>query len=167
MSLLSTDFGIGESFAGLPPAPRGRNPGARSENRTFERREEKHVEALDNLAPTYRNNPLLHIPYHRPSFSSTAAVCQPSSSDDLSPHEFILALLALVTILVLIYIFIFAFDCPLHRRGWDPSISEPSVASEASYCEIELASVDSSVKYQKEEPRSQSIPPPRASFNSI
>ncbi|KOM48306.1 hypothetical protein LR48_Vigan07g201000 [Vigna angularis] len=78
----------------------------------------------------YANGKHLHIPYHHPSVSPAAAVRQPSSSVDLSSHEFILALLALVTIPVLIYIFIFAFDCPSHRR-------------------------------------SHSIPPPRASFNSI
>ncbi|KAG2403124.1 uncharacterized protein HKW66_Vig0184100 [Vigna angularis] len=93
----------------------------------------------------------LHISYHRPSFSPAAAVRQPSSFVDLSPHEFILALLALMTIPMLIYIFIFAFDCPWHCRRQDPSTSEPSIASEASHREIELASVDVGVKYQKKE----------------
>ncbi|QCE11653.1 RING-H2 finger protein ATL33-like [Vigna unguiculata] len=76
----------------------------------------------------------------------------PPSSVDLSPFEFLLALLAVVTIPALIYTFIFAFGCPSHRRRrGDPSASESSVASEASHREIELASVDAGVKYRKEE----------------
>nr|XP_007140286.1 hypothetical protein PHAVU_008G099300g [Phaseolus vulgaris]ESW12280.1 hypothetical protein PHAVU_008G099300g [Phaseolus vulgaris] len=74
----------------------------------------------------------------------------PPSSVDLSPLEFLLALLAVVTIPALIYTFIFAFGCPSHRSRRDPSASEPSVSSEASHREIELPTVDAGVKYRKD-----------------
>jgi len=57
----------------------------------------------------------------------------PPSSVDLSPLEFLLALLAVVTIPALIYTFIFAFGCPSRRRrrdaaaaGMPPPQSPPS-----------------------------------------
>ncbi|XP_020238729.1 RING-H2 finger protein ATL33-like [Cajanus cajan] len=77
------------------------------------------------------------------------------SSVDLSPLEFLLALLAVVTIPALIYTFIFAFRCPSRRR-WlrEPSAGEPSVASEASHLDVEIAATaataDTGVKYRKE-----------------
>ncbi|KAL2336675.1 hypothetical protein Fmac_011121 [Flemingia macrophylla] len=76
----------------------------------------------------------------------------PSSSVDLSPLEFLLALLAVVTIPALIYTFIFAFRCPSRRR-WrrEPSAGEPSVASEVSLHEVEIAAAaDTGLKYRKE-----------------
>ncbi|RZB52486.1 Leucine-rich repeat extensin-like protein 4 [Glycine soja] len=76
----------------------------------------------------------------------------PPSSVDLSPLEFLLALLAVVTIPALIYTFIFAFGCPSRRRRREPSYGEPSVASEVSHHqEFEIAAVaDTEVKYRKE-----------------
>ncbi|TKY66065.1 RING-H2 finger protein ATL33 [Spatholobus suberectus] len=70
------------------------------------------------------------------------------SSVDLSPLEFLLALLAVVTIPALIYTFIFAFRCPSRRRR-EPSAGEPSIASEASHPEVEIAAA-AGVKYSKD-----------------
>ncbi|CAJ1797953.1 unnamed protein product [Sphenostylis stenocarpa] len=72
------------------------------------------------------------------------------SSVDLSPLEFLLALLAVVTIPALIYTFIFAFGCPSRSRRREPSAGAPSVASEASLHDVELAASAGGVKYRKE-----------------
>ncbi|XP_028783551.1 RING-H2 finger protein ATL33-like [Neltuma alba] len=76
-----------------------------------------------------------------------------SSSVDLSPLEFLLALIAVVTIPALIYTFIFAVKCPSrHRRHPDEtSGGPPSVVSEpVSHDGGEAAAVVSDVKYQKD-----------------
>ncbi|XP_045792941.1 RING-H2 finger protein ATL33-like [Trifolium pratense] len=78
-----------------------------------------------------------------------------SSSVDLSPLEFLLALVAIVTIPALIYTFIFAYGCSSsHRRrsSSDEVSGDPSIASELSRHDVESVSpVESAgVKYQKE-----------------
>ncbi|XP_027352885.1 RING-H2 finger protein ATL33-like [Abrus precatorius] len=74
------------------------------------------------------------------------------SSVDLSPLEFLLALVAIVTIPALIYTFIFAFPCPSFRRR-ELSVGDPSVASEIAHHDVESAATAaaSGVKYQKEQ----------------
>ncbi|KAI4354456.1 hypothetical protein L6164_003316 [Bauhinia variegata] len=69
------------------------------------------------------------------------------SSVDLSPLEFLLALVAVVTIPALIYTFIFAVKCPSRRRRPDPISGPPSVASEVSR---EADVTVSDLKYQKD-----------------
>ncbi|OIW07589.1 hypothetical protein TanjilG_08476 [Lupinus angustifolius] len=62
------------------------------------------------------------------------------SSVDLSPLEFILALIAFVTIPALIYSFIFAFCSPSSRRRRQSSVElsvDPSITSELSHHEVE------------------------------
>ncbi|KAK7395330.1 hypothetical protein VNO78_15881 [Psophocarpus tetragonolobus] len=72
------------------------------------------------------------------------------SSVDLSPLEFLLALLAIVTIPALIYTFVFAFGCPTrHRR--EPSAGDSSVASQVSHHEVEIsAASDGALKFERE-----------------
>ncbi|CAL0302732.1 unnamed protein product [Lupinus luteus] len=72
-----------------------------------------------------------------PPLSSFAGV---HSSIDLSPLEFILALIAFVTIPALIYSFIFAFCCTSSRRRRQSSVEfsvDPSATSELSNHEVE------------------------------
>ncbi|XP_054781796.1 RING-H2 finger protein ATL33-like [Prosopis cineraria] len=75
------------------------------------------------------------------------------SSVDLSPLEFLLALIAVVTIPALIYTFIFAVRCPSrHRRHPDEaSGGPPSVFSEpASHDGRDAAAVFSDFRYRKD-----------------
>jgi E3 ubiquitin-protein ligase RNF38/44 len=79
-----------------------------------------------------------------------------SSSVDLSPLEFLLALVAIVTIPALIYTFIFAYGCrsssPRRRSSSDEVSGDPSIASELSRHDMESVPVGdgAGVKYQKE-----------------
>ncbi|KAF1895620.1 hypothetical protein Lal_00041901 [Lupinus albus] len=77
------------------------------------------------------------------------------SSIDLSPLEFILALIAFVTIPALIYSFIFAFCSPSSRRRRQPSVEfsvDPLVTSELSHHEVENSGAGelTDVNYHKE-----------------
>ncbi|KAF7845512.1 RING-H2 finger protein ATL33-like [Senna tora] len=76
-----------------------------------------------------------------------------SSSVDLSPLEFLLALVAVVTIPALIYTFIFAVKCPSRRRRQSDEASGgvSSVVSEAaSHDGRDPAPVVSDLKYRKD-----------------
>ncbi|KAL5742802.1 hypothetical protein ACOSP7_029534 [Xanthoceras sorbifolium] len=75
----------------------------------------------------------------------------PAGTVDLSPLEFILALLAVVTIPALIYAFFFAVKCPpwpfrrrSHRRSDDPELGNTAVKPDEKEAAV------SGVKYQKE-----------------
>ncbi|KAK4270301.1 hypothetical protein QN277_023352 [Acacia crassicarpa] len=73
----------------------------------------------------------------------------PPPSVDLSPLEFLLALIAVVTIPALIYTFIFAVKCPSRRRRYPDETSEglPSVEL-VPHEGGDAPSVVSDVKYQ-------------------
>lgn len=76
-----------------------------------------------------------------------------SSSVDLSPLEFLLALVAIVAIPALIYTFIFAYGCSSSDRRRPDEVSDAqSVASELSRHDVENvpAGESAGVKYQKE-----------------
>lgn len=75
-----------------------------------------------------------------------------SSSVDLSPLEFLLALIAIVTIPALIYTFIFAFGCSSSRRRRSSSDEVSGEPSEVSRHDVEsVPAVEvAGVKYQKE-----------------
>ncbi|KAI9079661.1 hypothetical protein K1719_038282 [Acacia pycnantha] len=73
------------------------------------------------------------------------------SSVDLSPLEFLLALIAVVTIPALIYTFIFAIKCPSRRRRYpDESSGGPPSVELALHDGGDAPSVVSDVKYQKD-----------------
>ncbi|KAK7293019.1 hypothetical protein RJT34_15879 [Clitoria ternatea] len=74
-----------------------------------------------------------------------------SSSFDLSPLEFLLALVAIITIPALIYTFIFSFRCPSSSRR-EHETGDASVVSEISHHDVEsaVAVAASGVKYKKE-----------------
>ncbi|OIV98641.1 hypothetical protein TanjilG_12765 [Lupinus angustifolius] len=71
------------------------------------------------------------------------------TSVDLSPIQFLLAIIAIITIPALIYTFIFAFWCPSSRRRRQTS-GELSVPSELSHHDVENSGEVTDVKYQKE-----------------
>ncbi|CAK8541597.1 unnamed protein product [Lathyrus sativus] len=75
-----------------------------------------------------------------------------SSSVDLSPLEFLLALIAIVAIPALIYTFIFAYGCSSSDRRRSDDISDAqSVASELSRHDVESvpAGESAGLKYQE------------------
>lgn len=92
-----------------------------------------------------------------PPVLPTPQFADSSSSVNLSPLEFLLALVAVVTIPALIYTFIFAFRFPSfsrRQRSAGGAYGEPSIASDLSHhndVEIGGASEVAVVKYQKEE----------------
>ncbi|KAK7255872.1 hypothetical protein RIF29_29297 [Crotalaria pallida] len=101
---------------------------------------------------------VLPSPPQPPPLSPFAGV---HTSVDLSPLEFLLALIAIVTIPALIYTFIFAFWCPSsrRRRRYAGEFSgDPSVASEVSHHDVENSGAGAGagagdvtdVKYRKE-----------------
>jgi E3 ubiquitin-protein ligase RNF38/44 len=71
----------------------------------------------------------------------------PSRSVDLSPLEFLLALIAIVTIPALIYTFIFAFGFPFCRRRPERNSAELSLASDEPINGESAASI-SELKYR-------------------
>ncbi|KAE9622174.1 hypothetical protein Lal_00032609 [Lupinus albus] len=75
------------------------------------------------------------------------------TSVDLSPLQFLLAIIAIITIPALIYTFVFAFWCPSSRRrrqSSGQSSSNPSVSSELPHHDVENSGEVTDVKYQKE-----------------
>ncbi|KAI4356456.1 hypothetical protein L6164_000478 [Bauhinia variegata] len=113
-------------------------------------------------APTGLIGPPLYVPLQGPPFPAAppypfgglAIFNAPpppftdnSGSVDLSPLQFLLAFVVLVTIPALICTFIFSIKCPSRRRQSDRASSPPSIASEVPN-ESDVSVSD--LKYQKD-----------------
>ncbi|GLT79225.1 hypothetical protein SLA2020_507190 [Shorea laevis] len=107
----------------------------------------------DTVSPP---SPQLMLPFDTSFLGPPPAFPDDSRSVDLSPLEFILALMAVVTIPALIYAFFFAVKCPSwpSRRGDHQSSDEFSADNSggggAGTGADRVPEPDSGVKYQKE-----------------